>query len=499
MNVKLTVLFLGFVTINNSSCASARSSQLTSGTMEPSGIYGDYNRNGVIDEGDKTSGVWDWNSGGAFMMADIVDANKNKVPDFMDAGPRTPAMLKQFVPLRIERAGTFTFTHNGGQHVLVYKEDGKNEVKSGSQVEGPTTLMVAAKYFAGMNSFSGYVNFRIDGSAGSDNTTFRVAPWIMLSNAAVTKKLFIADGPYRDAHFLKESLQPFVNVQVFGTSMWQEMWMQDTIEIGYQEVPGKGIQYAALQADRCEEKECDHFAPTLLSESFGVFRIPAHPRKGYGAWDDWYGNLEVSPATPKWPLGRIYFGKNLNENLASILRQQEVQSPFVIDPTWLLIKHVDEFLNFVVDAEGNAKMIVASPQLAAKLGGTPLSAENANIQVRIDRDVNTALNALGMSPSDVIRFPVLYAAGGENLWSSPINSVHLNRTVAVGNTGEKGPGSLKSSPYGNSIEDGFAQAGIKTLWVDDRAYQPNHGNVHCGTNTIKEPPKKSFWTLKLKP
>ena len=287
MNVKLTVLFLGFVAINNSSCASARSSQLTSGTMEPSGIYGDYNRNGVIDEGDKTSGVWDWNSGGAFMMADIVDANKNKVPDFMDAGPRTPAMLKQFVPLRIERAGTFKFTHNGGQHVLVYKEDGKNEVKSGSQVEGPTTLMVAAKYFAGMNSFSGYVNFRIDGAAGSDNTTFRVAPWIMLSNAAVTKKLFIADGPYRDAHFLKKSLQPFVNVQVFGTSMWQEMWMQDTIEIGYQEVPGKGIQYAALQADRCEEKECDHFAPTLLSESFGVFRIPAHPRKGYGAWDDW--------------------------------------------------------------------------------------------------------------------------------------------------------------------------------------------------------------------
>lgn len=495
MHAKLSWIFFSLATFSSSSCRSAAVSESTSNNAEPSGIYGDYNRNGLIDDGDKDSGLWDWKTGGAFMMADIVDANKNKIPDSMDPGPRTLDMLKQFVPLRIDRPGTFKFTHNGGQHVLVYTAGGSAEVKSESEIEGPTTLMVAAKYFAGMNSFSGYVNFRIENAKESHNTTFRVAPWIMLPNAAVTKKLYIADGAYRDAHLLKESLEPFVKLQVYRTSMWQEMWMQDTMEIGYQEVPGKGIQYAALQADRCTDTPCDHFAPTLLSETFGVFRVTAHPRKGYGNWDDWYGNLEVSPATPKWPLGRIYFGKNLNENLASILRQQEVQSPFVIDPTWLLIKHVDEFLNFVVDGAGRAKMIVASPQLASKLNGTPLTPENAQIQVRIDRDVNLALEALGMSTSDVIRFPVLYAAGGENLWSSPINSVHLNRTVAVGNTGQKGPGTLKSSPYGKSIEEGFAQAGIKTLWVDDRAYQPNHGNVHCGTNTLKEPAKTSFWTL----
>ena len=192
---------------------------------------------------------------------------------------------------------------------------------------------------------------------------------------------------------------------------------------------------------------------------------------------------------------RIYFGKNLNENLASILRQQEVQSPFVIDPTWLLIKHVDEFLNFVTDEKGNPKMIVASPELASKLGNIPLSPFNANIQLRIDRDVAFALKSLGMSPSDVIKFPVLYGSNGDNLWSSPINSVHLNRSVAVGNTGPSGPASLRSSPYGSAIEQGFAKAGIKTIWVDDRAYQPNHGNVHCGTNTLKEPRKTSFWTL----
>jgi protein-arginine deiminase len=462
-------------------------------------IVADHNRNGTIDPEDAQNQGWNWRTGGAFMMAAITDANRNGLVDGAEKGPRTEAMLKQFVPLRINLQGPVQFTHTGGEHVLVYSQDGQKEIASSSQITGPTTLWIAAKYFAGMNQFTGYVDFKVVGSSNQAfKTTVRVAPWLMLPNSAVTKKLFIAEGFYRTAPLLKADLAKLTTVQSFPANRWELMWMQDTMEIGYQEVPGKAPQYAILQADRCKSgDECDPFALSLLSESIGVFRVKATPRKEYGMWDDWYGNLEVSAPTPQWPLGRIYYGINLNENLANVLKKQEVQSPFVIDPTWLEIKHVDEFLNFVSDSSGKAYITVASPRLAASLDGTTLDSLNQYIQKKIDHDLKVAMDATGVSANEIIELPVLYGEFGDNRWSSPINSVHMDRVVAVGNTGEKGPLSLKSSVYGPAIEAGFAKAGIKVVWVDDRAYQPNHGNVHCGTNTIKEPVAIQFWRLPL--
>lgn len=463
-----------------------------------SAILVDHNRDGKVDAADNKPGAWDWNSGGAFMLADIVDADGNHTPDYLDKGPRTPAMLKQFVDLRITANDTVKFTHNGGDHVLVYSENGQQEIKSGSSITGPTTLKIAAKYFAGINNFSGYVRFTAEGNGSRGEATVRVAPWIMLPNSAKTKKLFIAQGVYASAGLMQADLRKEVAVQPFSTGMWEEMWMQDTIEIGYQEVPGKGFQYAALQADRCTNKECDHFANTLLNAETGVFRVKAHPRKNFGNWDDWYGNLEVSHPTSKWRHGRIYHGKNLNENLAGFLKQQEVQKPFILDPTWLLIKHVDEFLNFLTDNNGNPKIMVTSPRRASEINGKALDKYNQDIQNRIDRDLGIALTAVGLSSGDVIHLPMLYSQGGENDWSSPVNSVHLNRSVAVGNTSRSGPKTLAQTAYGKDIENSFREIGLRVIWTDDRAYQRNHGNVHCGTNTMKEPVFRNFWDLPVK-
>jgi len=498
MAVKISLLSPILSSIVLVSCLPHRnSSELNNVPVLGKGILSDYNRDGVLDDQDRVASDWNWEKGGAFMMADIVDANRNKTPDYLDQGPRSQEMLKQFVTLRVEEVGSVKFSHNGGDHVLVFNQDGSQEIKSGQVLTGPQDLKIAAKYFAGMNGFKGYVNFQISGDNGTFTTTVRVAPWIMLPNSARTNKLYIASGRYRDSNKMQEDLAKQVNVQTFNTDKWQEMWMQDTIEIGYQEVPGKDLQYAALQADRCTDQECDRFAPTLISPTMGVFRIKSHPRKNYGNWDDWFGNLEVSHPTPRWPLGRIYHGRNLNDNLASILKLQEVQSPFVIDPTWLLIKHVDEYINFVADASGKAMVIVASPRKASEVDGNPLNAYNSNIQNMIDKDIAITLNSLGMDRSQVIELPMLYRAGGENKWSSPVNSVHLDRTVAVGNTSESGPLTVSQSLFGKATEEGFARAGIKVIWTDDRAYQPNHGNVHCGTNTLKEPVVKNYWKFPL--
>jgi Protein-arginine deiminase (PAD) len=473
------------------SSMSCRTPQQNEGSLESTspqqqGILADHDRDGKIGEGDRAITTWSWNSGGAFMMADIVDANRNRIPDSQESGPRNAEMLKQFVTLRIEKSGSVEFTHDGGEHILVYSDDGQRQIKSGDTVNGPVDLKIAAKYFAGMNNFSGYVKFSAKNAEGKATTTVRVAPWIMLPNSAKTKKVYISQGAYASA------------VQPYSTSMWEEMWMQDTLEIGYQEVPGKGVQYAILQADRCPDKECDRFAMTLLDPNTGVFRVKAQPRKKYGKWDDWYGNLEVSHPTAAWPHGRIYFGKNLNDNLAKVLHKQEVQKPFILDPTWLLIKHVDEFLNFLTDSQGQPKIMVTSPRRASEISGSPLNRYNQDIQWRIDRDLQTALTAVGLTESDVIHLPMLYSPGGENDWSSPVNSIHLDRKIAVGNTTKSGPRTLAQTAYGKDIERSLSSLGLRVLWTDDRAYQPNHGNVHCGTNTLKEPLFRNFWTMPVK-
>lgn len=462
------------------------------------GIHADHNRNGVLDDGDSLRDGWNWDHHGALMLAELVDANGNKRPDGEDPGPRAPAMLKQFVPLHINLSGPITFSHNGGSHVRVFTKDGQQEISSGSNLVGPVELIIAAKHFAGVDGFSGYVKFTAMGQEASAETTVRVAPWIMLPNSAKPKKLFIAEGLYDGSSTMTSALQSLVDVEVFGARLWQEMWLQDTIEIGYQEVPGKGVHYVALQADRCSDKECDRFAATLLSAEFGIFRIPAQPRKGYGQWDDWLGNLEVSPPTKTWPLGRIFIGKNLNENLAQFLHMQEVQKPFVLDPTWLKIKHVDEFLNFIQDEHGQAKIMIASPRKASQLDGLRLDGTNESFQKRIDTDRDTTLRALSLTEGDVIDLPVLYTADGQPLWSSPVNSVQLGKNIAVGNSTEGSPGTLATTSYGRDIQRTFAEVGLQVAWVNDYAYHSNSGNVHCGTNVLREPVVKEFWRFSIK-
>ncbi len=69
-----------------------------------------------------------------------------------------------------------------------------------------------------------------------------------------------------------------------------------------------------------------------------------------------------------------------------------------------------------------------------------------------------------------------------------------NGLVALGNTdGESSEAQLSGTPQGAAIASAFAAIGRDVVWVNDIAYQPNHGNVHCSTNTLREPEAAPFW------
>jgi protein-arginine deiminase len=225
---------------------------------------------------------------------------------------------------------------------------------------------------------------------------------------------------------------------------------------------------------------------------------------GGDAWVDWYGNLEVSPPVPGWPLGRIYYGHNtdtgmmLQPDVVAFLEAQKVQAPFWIDTSWLTIKHVDEILTFVPDSNGKPHMLVASPREAGVLYPSYYGAYNKGIQDKIDKSLhggayvvqgNTITNEgvlklLGLTAADVVELPLFYT-DGHNDWSNPINGLYIGGYFVAGETDIY-------QPEREVTENRIEALGMQVTWVDDTVYQKNLGNVHCATNTTRVPVVPQF-------
>jgi protein-arginine deiminase len=202
---------------------------------------------------------------------------------------------------------------------------------------------------------------------------------------------------------------------------------------------------------------------------------------------DWMGNLEVTHPMPGYPLGRIYYGKStattFSPTIVKFLEAQELQKPFSINTEWLVIQHVDEIVNFVVDKDGKPKMIVASTSAANDVMKSGYDADQQRIQGYMDDTVAVMKKEIGITDADIVPLPVYYEGSGQDFstkWTDPVNSIFVNGTFIIGQTSV--PAAIKTN-----IESRFSALGIEVAWVDDASYQSGGGNVHCGTNTAKTP------------
>lgn len=378
-----------------------------------------------------------------------------------------------------------------------------------------------------------------EGELGSDSVLLRVAPFLLLSNLDAGRTLYVREFPQRNDVFLMqlEELVPTAGAELEIIPAGEpypesNIWLQDAMEVGYSEMPGQRMS-VVLKANRgrpFDEVAHDRLlGPDYGWISCGFYRPELRDRERRNGWLDWYGNLEVSPAVPGFPLGRVYYGSNgdesLNPEIVAMLDAQRAQAPAVrFDTGWLLIKHVDEILAFVPTgsaehphkvlvpdtalmieliegwvAEGKGDLAVLQPYeegatLATLLADEDLVRHNLTLQTdRIDSNVEILQREFGVRAEDIIRVPAMVTAEGTSLFPNMVNSVVLNGHFLV------------SDPHGPEVEgrdllqeyvrDLLADLPLEVHFLDDRVYHAWSGNTHCATNVRREVVDGPWWML----
>jgi protein-arginine deiminase len=520
-------------------------------------IVGDTNRDGAIAQDDwRNRNAWTWQSG-AFLLANVDDDDAdgeidaadqivNGVADAQDLAiahitllPEQLAMTREKLTLSIElnleaRTAVNVFQQLGDTwqfldttHTATLAVPKLDTVDIDQPIH--LTLGLEAKQFASAQ-WSGLARLTVRfgetrlHSQQMDQVIFRVAPWLMLPNSAPTTDLYLGEGFYDNGRMRSqlERLLPTLDVELhrYKSQTWQEMWAQDMMEIGYQEIPGHPGMHVVLQSNR----GIDEFPKTLLGPDVGYITI-GEPRflDQDDELADWFGNLEVTPPLKDYPFGRIYYGKNtrtqisLHPAVVDFLNHQELQFPLWLDTSWLLVKHVDEILSFMPSANQEPYLLINSMDdglellqrlqrqgLGAEWIGTDgltvtdAIAEYSRFRPRIQRIlaqdiIQKARREFGIQPDHIVALPAVMtsARNATTLWSNSVNSVFINGTLVVGDP--HGPLQNGVDAIAQELHQILDKTGVRLAFVDDSPYQINSGNVHCATNTKRQPLRPHFW------
>ncbi|MEN9824489.1 MAG: hypothetical protein RI953_234 [Pseudomonadota bacterium] len=492
----------------------------------PAGFRLDTDRNGILSDADDSDDDWSWQGKGAFVLPNLDDDDRDGKTDCSDDSINSTSDEEDLTLVAISWKALDTADLEGLTLQLFATADSAPvkwflRTSSGwTPVENQISLAAlqggnSRKALLGLETcafaskdWDGFMTIRLQNENDETIQTsrVRVSPFLMIPNTEKMETLFISrdsSGKYGNSRMLFElflpSLLSSVAVKTYNTDAWQEMWMQDTMEIGYAESPTSRM-HVVLNAPRGQ----DRFGRTLLAPDVGYIEV-AQPRgqdnPGDG-WLDWFGNLEVSPSTATYPHGRIYYGADpdtgntLHPDVVSFLEAQVLQKPIALDTGWLFIKHVDEMLTFWSSpANSGFIAIMPSPALAAQSLGEELDDYNTEIQNRISNIVDgnaeqpPLAEVFGFGPDQLKMLPLLYDEGEHGAtgrWSNPVNSVVVNKTLLYGRTGlpEAANALIKKT-----VRERF----LLPLGVEDSAYQPRLGNVHCATNSLRRPPTRPFW------
>ncbi|KAK1483905.1 hypothetical protein CCUS01_15606 [Colletotrichum cuscutae] len=321
-----------------------------------------------------------------------------------------------------------------------------------------------------------------------------------------------------------------------------DIWAQDFVEPAYASMPGPNGQPISLRimlrsAQSVRTAERQVFGQ-LRGKGVGGFQ-PEGGRGGYGAREiNAYGNLETIPpytskSGVKYPAGRIIHGK------------PRASEPSFLESGWLLIGHVDEFVQFLPSnetglgftigiadttsaldllrntsaaAHGDVRAIsfnrsvegsfsITKEELAMTvdelLPNETFHKVNAYAQRHIDADLGILLAEIPILRDHVIRIPSLFKAPKVSSLSSLTETVMEGEYLLVSFS----PAAIKGVVLGNyyvspktwgpvvegrdllefAIREVYAKAGMEVGFVDDfMSHHHTFGEVHCGSNTFRE-------------
>jgi protein-arginine deiminase len=246
-------------------------------------------------------------------------------------------------------------------------------------------------------------------------------------------------------------------------------------------------------------------------------------------------------------------GKHFDElparALLDFLYAQQVQSPLILEAGWLIVGHVDEFVQFLpydndlgftisiadtesaisllkdLEANGHGNTRASSYESSSEvtlyepslnltitelLSNTTFITANAYAQRHLDANLQTLLSEIPLDPSDIIRIPTLFRDSNFPFdMSQGINGLpgRVSPTLAGERKlmsffpasingivlGERYIGPRSWGPVVNgtdvlakAVEGAYARAGMSVRWIDD--FLSHHvwgGEVHCGSNTLR--------------
>ncbi len=243
--------------------------------------------------------------------------------------------------------------------------------------------------------------------------------------------------------------------------------------------------------------------------------------------------------------------------MLTMLRSQGVQDPLLLDTGWLDVGHVDEFVQFlpantprgwrigVADPElglallrnaqraghGRAKMFHGLrrgqriPTIEAMLANRSFQAANALAARKIKANLAVLKRETGVTDQEITRVPALFSSETIGIASASAAQDQVQAATANGSAGPRRravvtmsafvPGAvngivlgggryLAPDPHGPLIggKDIFRQAtvaayrsaGITARFIDDwYTYHIGMGEVHCGTNTLRDGSVGPWW------
>ncbi|UCC40589.1 MAG: hypothetical protein JSV96_03855 [Candidatus Aminicenantes bacterium] len=530
-------------------------------------IAADVNRDGKVDFITDHSGKNQWTSTRGAIFFNNNDSDQNThTPDHADDVINGTKDLKDLSVLKVKRIPdlpqdsqiTISVDEDSISRVRIFLKVTNKSYKSidlmndaninpALLAQRELELRIEANSYANRN-WDGEVEVtlsikNITGKAISDTVKLKVAPFVLLSNLNKGKTLYVRDFPGRNDEFIKslKELVPKSGAELFivpagDPYLPYHIWLQDTMEIGYSEMPGHSMN-VVLKANR--SKSLDNFArDTLLGPDFGWIQVGTF-REEYGkgrsgnGWLDWYGNLEVTPPLPKYPMGRIYYGYNpngpkeasLNPEIVAMLEAQKVQAPALrLDTGWLLIKHVDEMISFlpsgnpenpykvlVVDTEkmiallqkwvkeeyGSTRMLDIYKEkttISNLYNNKDLIKHNKFLQRdRIEPNIDLLKKELGLREEDFIRIPSFFDKYGAAIIPNMVNSTILNGHIFI--VDPCGPLIDGKDQLIEEMRKLLSGLPLELHFLDARQYHEWSGEVHCATNVRRKGFSSHWWEL----
>lgn len=531
-------------------------------------IVADVNRDGKVefDSDELGKNNWTFKRGAIFLNNNDSDQN-SKEPDYADSVVNGEEDLKDLAVLKIKRVPylpenariSISVDDASLSRVNLFQKVGDNEYKvvnlstegninPAQLMETDLELRIEANSYAD-GSWSGITEVTVsvktpDGKTHFDSLKMKVAPFILLSNLNKVRALYVREIPEQNEKFI-ESLGKLVPeaeaelVIIPGGEPYHpsNVWLQDAMEIGYSEMPGQKMN-VVLIANR--NRSLDNYAKDrLLGPDFGWIQVGTY-REGYGGgrgrnrWLDWYGNLDVTPPLPGYPLGRIYYGYNpdgpkeasLNPEIVAMLEAQGVQAPALrLDTGWLLIKHVDEILSFlpsgdlvhpykvlVADTEamisllekwmdqgyGELKMFDLDSEkmtVSSLLKNKVLMDFNKKLQSeRIEPNIRLLKSECGLREEDFIRVPSFFDKFGVALIPNMVNSTVLNGHIFI--VAPNGPVIDGQDQLEEEMRKLISALPLTPHFLDAHFYHRRGGEVHCATNVRRDGFSTAWWEIK---